>query len=79
MSYLSQRRSGQVVSLSLTTGGSGYTAPPSVTFSGGGGTGASGLAHMAGTQVQAVVITNGSWEERGYLSSRQASTTMASW
>jgi hypothetical protein len=59
MSYLSQRRSGQVVSLTLTTGGSGYTSPPSVSFSGGGGQGAAGLAHMAGTQVQSVVITNG--------------------
>lgn len=59
MSYLAQRRTGQVVSISLTTGGSGYTAPPSVSFSGGGGTGASGVAHMAGTQVESVVITNG--------------------
>ena len=59
MSYLAERRSGQVVSLSLTTGGSGYTAPPAVSFSGGGGTGASGIAHMAGTQVESVVITNG--------------------
>jgi hypothetical protein len=59
MTYLAQRRSGQVVSISITTGGSGYTAPPSVSFSGGGGTGAVGLAHMAGTQVESVVITNG--------------------
>ncbi len=59
MTYLAQRRSGQVVSLSLTTGGSGYTSPPAVSFSGGGGTGASAVAHMAGTQVESVVITNG--------------------
>jgi len=59
MTYLSQRRSGQVISISMTTGGSGYTAPPAVSFSGGGGTGASGVAHMAGTQVESVVITNG--------------------
>lgn len=59
MTYLAQRRSGQVVSISMTTGGSGYTAPPTVTFSGGGGTGAVGVAHMAGTLVESVVITNG--------------------
>jgi len=59
MTFLAQRRSGQVVSISLTTGGSGYTAPPSVSFSGGGGNGAAGVAHMAGTQVESVVITNG--------------------
>ena len=66
MSYLSQRRSGQVVSISMTTGGSGYTAPPTVSFTGGGGTGAVGVAHMAGTQVESVVITNGG---TGYTSS----------
>jgi len=59
MTFLAQRRSGQVVSISMATGGSGYTAPPSVTFSGGGGAGAVGVAHMAGTQVESVVITNG--------------------
>ena len=59
MTYLAQRRSGQVVSISLTTGGSGYTAPPTVTLSGGGGTGAAAMAHMAGTLVESVVITNG--------------------
>ena len=59
MTYLSQRSSGKVVAISMTTGGSGYTAPPTVSFSGGGGTGASGVAHMAGTQVESVVITNG--------------------
>ena len=59
MSYLASRRSGQVVSISLATGGSGYTAPPAVSISGGGGNGASCIAHMAGTQVESVVITNG--------------------
>jgi hypothetical protein len=59
MTFLAQRRSGQVVSISMSTGGSGYTAPPTVTFSGGGGTGASGIAHMAGTQVESVAIING--------------------
>ncbi len=59
MSFLAQRRSGQVVALTMTTNGSSYSSPPAVTFSGGGGTGAAALAHMAGTQVESLVITNG--------------------
>lgn len=56
---LSYRSKGSLVSVQLTTGGSGYTAPPAVSFSGGGGTGAAAVAHMAGTMVQSIVITNG--------------------
>jgi len=59
MSHLSQRRSGQIVSVSMVTGGSGYTAPPAVSLSGGGGNGAVLLSHMAGTMVDSVVIVNG--------------------
>ena len=47
-----------IVKVTVGTGGSGYTAPPSVSFAGGGGTGAAAVAQMAGTVVQAVVITN---------------------
>jgi len=72
MTFLAQRRSGQVVSISMTTGGSGYTAPPSVTFSGGGGAGAVGVAHMAGTQVESVVMTNGG---SGYTSAPTVTIT----
>jgi len=72
MTFLAQRRSGQVVSISMTTGGSGYTAPPSVTFSGGGGNGAVGVAHMAGTQVESVVLTNGG---TGYTSAPTVTLT----
>jgi len=72
MSYLSQRRSGQIVSISMVTGGSGYTAPPSVSLSGGGGTGAVVLAHMAGTMVESVVITNGG---TGYTSAPTVTIT----
>jgi hypothetical protein len=57
-SALAARTSGAVVSLQLTTGGSGYTSAPTVTFSGGGGTGAAAVAHMAGTMVESVVLTN---------------------
>ena len=47
-----------VVSITVTTGGSGYSSAPIVTFSGGSGAGASAVAQMAGTVVDAVVITN---------------------
>jgi hypothetical protein len=43
----------------MVTGGSGYTAPPAVSLSGGGGNGAVLLSHMAGTMVDSVVIVNG--------------------
>lgn len=55
---LYQRKVGSLVSMQLSTGGSGYTAPPAVTLSGGGGTGAAAVAHMAGTMVESIVITN---------------------
>lgn len=59
MTSLASRRSGQVVSLSLVTGGSGYSDPPAITISGGGGQGAEAVAMMAGTRVESVFITNG--------------------
>jgi len=62
----STRRVGQVNSIRLTTGGSGYTAAPAVSLSGGGGTGAAAVAHMAGTVVESIVITNAG---SGYTSS----------
>lgn len=58
MSQFAKRETGRVVSVMLTTGGSGYTAPPAVSLSGGGGTGAQAVAHMSGTMVESVVITN---------------------
>jgi hypothetical protein len=47
-----------VYRVTVTTGGAGYSSPPSVSFTGGGGAGAAAVAQMAGTAVQAVVITN---------------------
>lgn len=47
-----------VVKVTVSTGGAGYTGPPTVAFAGGGGTGATAVAQMAGTVVQAVVIGN---------------------
>lgn len=57
--HIAARTTGQVNSIRLTTGGSGYTAAPTVAISGGGGTGAAAVAHMSGTMVEAIVLTNG--------------------
>jgi len=44
--------------LSMTTGGSGYTTAPTVTFSGGGGTGASATANVAIGAVGSLTMTS---------------------
>jgi len=50
--------------VSVTAPGSGYTTPPTVTFTGGGGTGAAGVATIsAGGEVTGVTLTNSG---RGY-------------
>lgn len=56
---LAQRKAGQVVSITVQTGGSGYSSQPSVSLTGGGGTGAAAVAHMAGTQVESIAIVSG--------------------
>ncbi|MCJ7575085.1 MAG: hypothetical protein MUO80_00100 [Dehalococcoidia bacterium] len=43
----------------VTNGGSGYTSPPTVTISGGGGTGAEGRAHVMGGVVDHIHVING--------------------
>lgn len=58
----------------MATGGAGYAAPPTVSFSGGGGTGAAAVAQMAGTVVQSVVITSAG---TGYTSSPSVVLTRA--
>lgn len=55
---IGSRAAGGLVKITVTTGGSGYTEPPSVLLSGGGGTGATAYSHMAGTRVQSVVIAS---------------------
>ncbi|MEO5914563.1 MAG: autotransporter-associated beta strand repeat-containing protein [Luteolibacter sp.] len=47
-----------VSSISGFTGGSGYVGAPAVTFSGGGGTGASGYATVSGGVITGIVVTN---------------------
>ena len=45
--------------VNVTNGGAGYVVAPTVTFSGGGGSGAAGTAILSGGQVVGVAITNG--------------------
>lgn len=54
-----------VASVTVGTGGTGYTSAPTVAFTAGGGTGAAGYATIAGGVVTGVVITN---EGIGYTS-----------
>lgn len=44
--------------VTVTNGGSGYTNPPTVTFTGGGGTGASAFATVSNGRVVSVTVTN---------------------
>lgn len=44
--------------ITITDPGAGYTAPPTVTFSGGGGSGATATAVITGGAVMEVVVTN---------------------
>lgn len=45
-------------SVEVTAGGTGYTAYPTVTFTGGGGSGAAAVANVVGGVVTEVIITN---------------------
>ena len=47
-----------VASATITAGGSSYSSVPTVTFSGGGGSGATGTAIVAGNAVTSITITN---------------------
>lgn len=51
--------SGAVSSVTVVSGGSGYTAAPAVTFSGGGGTGAAATAVVTDGVVTAINVTAG--------------------
>lgn len=48
-----------VAAVAITSGGSGYTSPPTVAFTGGGGTDAAGTATVVAGAVTAVAITSG--------------------
>lgn len=49
----------KVTAVSVTNGGTGYTAAPAVFFDGGGGVGATAVAEMSGDRVSTVRVTNG--------------------
>jgi FtsP/CotA-like multicopper oxidase with cupredoxin domain len=50
---------GAVSTITLTNGGSGYTKPPGIIFTGGGGFGASATSTISGGAVSAISLTNG--------------------
>ena len=56
---------GQIDSITLTDGGSGYTSPPTISFSGGGGTGAIATAVLEGASVASVTLLSAG---TGYIS-----------
>jgi hypothetical protein len=49
---------GKVTSVSLTNQGSGYTSPPTVKLTGGGGSGATAVANVLGGKVTSVSVTS---------------------
>ena len=51
--------SSKVKEVTVTAGGSGYTSAPTVSFSGGGGTGAAATASISANQVVSITVTNG--------------------
>jgi len=55
-----------------TSGGSGYTSAPTVTFTGGGGSGAAGTANISGGEVTSITMTNNG---SGYSSAPSISYT----
>jgi hypothetical protein len=63
---------GRVTSVAVTNGGSGYTSVPTVSFTGGGGTGAAAIAILNGGVVIGVLITNNG---TGYTSAPTVSFT----
>ncbi|MDO8539533.1 MAG: Ig-like domain-containing protein [Opitutaceae bacterium] len=50
---------GSIVNVELSSGGSGYTSAPTVTFNSGGGTGATATTTVSGGAVTSITLTNG--------------------
>jgi hypothetical protein len=55
---IGSRTPGGIVNVVVSTGGTGYTAPPAITVSGGGGTGAVLQAQVSDSRVSSVVVVN---------------------
>lgn len=70
MTQIGVRTTSTLVKISVSTGGSSYTSAPTVSISGGGGTGAAAIAQMAGTAVESILVTNGG---TGYTSNPSVS------
>lgn len=56
---LGSRTTNTVLTIAVSTGGTGYTSAPTVAISGGGGTGATAVAYVAGSRVDSVRIVSG--------------------
>jgi len=65
---------GALGGLTLTNGGAGYTSAPTVSFSGGGGTGATATTTLAPAAVASLALTNGG---SGYTSAPAVTITSA--
>jgi hypothetical protein len=50
-----------VTSCTVNTGGSGYTTPPAVSFSGGDGSGAAATANVSGGMVTSITMNSAGW------------------
>lgn len=72
MTQIGSRTTGGVVKIAVATGGQSYASAPSVSLSGGGGTGATAYAVMSGTMVDSVIVANAG---AGYTSSPSVSFT----
>lgn len=56
MTQIGARTTGGLLKITVANGGTGFTSAPTISFSGGGGTGATAYAHMAGTQIRSIAI-----------------------
>lgn len=64
-----------VASVTVSAGGTGYTVPPTIGFTGGGGVGAAAVATVAGGIITAITVTN---EGTGYGSAPTVTITPVS-
>lgn len=53
---IAQRDTNGLIRIAITTGGTNYTSPPTVTFAGGGGTGATAYAQIDSKRVTGIVL-----------------------
>lgn len=68
------RTAGGLVEIRVLSGGTGYVSAPTVSIAGGGGTGASAVAVMAGTRVESIIVTS---QGTGYTGSPTVALTAA--